>query len=553
MKQIFLRIAFGLVVVNLGYAQIAGVFTYHNDNARTALNSQETVLTTANVNSTQFGKLSSYPLDGYVHAQPLYVANVTIPGQGTHNVLYVATENDSIYAFDADNKSSKPLWHRSFVDRARRITPVPCKDIEIFYSHCDLKDPNAPVGVVSTPVIDPSSNTMYLDARTKENGVHFHRLHALDIATGEEKFGGPIAITASVPGTGEGSKHGVLDFNPLRQNNRPALLLLNGVVYVAYASRGDIHPYHGWLLGYAPDANGKLAQVAVFNTTPNAGKLNCNASEGGGGIWAAGAVSADSNSNIFLGTGQGFFDTASGNYGDSFLKLGTNGGLQLLDYFTPFTQAKMDCRDWDAGSGGTLILPDQTGTSHPHLLVVGTKEGESDSKYFPQGRIYLLDRDQMGKFNPKKDEIAQELNGISGLIFNSPAYWNQNVYINGNQKPLQCFGLKNGLLSTSPVSQTSDTFADSGVNPTASSNGLTNGIVWVLGHVVSTTSSNQLVAYDATNLATELYDSNQIPARDAINGLTKHSSATVANGRVYFASSDLNDLRSTLFVFGPLN
>jgi len=514
MKQAFFRIAFVLTVVTLSSAQTAGVFTYHNDNARSALNSQETVLTPANVNSTQFGKLLTFPLDGYVHAQPLYVANVSIPHQGVHNVVYVATENDSVYAFDADGKSSKPLWHRSFVNRARGIIPVPCRDIEIFYSHCDLSSPNAPVGIVSTPVIDPASNTMYVNARTKENGVHFHRLHALDITTGAEKFGGPVAITASVAGNGEGSKNGMLAFDPLRENNRPGLLLLNGVVYIAYAGRGDIHPYHGWLLGYAPDAKGILTQVAVFNTTPNAGKLPCNGTQGAGGIWGVGAVSADGSGNIFSGVGQGFFQPSSGNFGDSFLKLGTSSGLQLLDYFTPFNQAKMDCKDWDAGSGGTMILPDQMGTTHPHLLVVGTKEGETDPKYFPQGRIYLLDRDQLGKFNPKHDDIVQDLPGISGLIFNSPAYWNQNVFIGGDGKPLQCFGLKNGLLSTSPTSQTTASFTSSGVNPTVSSSGSTNGIVWVLGHLTGSGSKYELLAYDATNLATQLYSSDQVPARN---------------------------------------
>lgn len=552
MKQLFRCIAFVLSVVPLSLAQTAGVFTYHNDNARTALNSQETALTAANVNSTQFGKLFAYPLDGYVHAQPLYVANVSIPHQGTHNVVYVATENDSVYAFDGDGKSSKSLWHRSFVDRGHSITPVPCRDIEIFYSHCDLSDPNAPVGIVSTPVIDQASNTMYVDARTKENGLYFHRLHALDITTGAEKFGGPIAITASVPGTGEGSKNGVLVFDPLRENNRPGLLLLNGVVYIAYAGRGDIHPYHGWLLGYAPDSKGNLTQIAVFNTTPNAGRLACKGTQGAGGIWGVGAVSADNSGNIFFGVGQGFFDASSSDFGDSFLKLGTSGGLQLADYFTPFNQAKMDCRDWDAGSGGTVVLPDQTDTTHPHLLVVGTKEGETDPKYFPQGRIYLIDRDQMGKFNPKDDQIVQELPGIAGLIFNSPAYWNQNVYIGGEGKPLQCFSLKNGQLSASPVSQTSTAFTSSGVNPTVSSNGSTGSIVWVLGHLAGSGSKYELLAFDATNLANQLYSSDQVPGRDAINSLTKHSSATVANGKVYAASSDSKDLRATLFVFGHL-
>ena len=530
-----------------------GVFTYHNNNARTGLNASETILTPVNVNSASFGKLATYVIDGYVHAQPLYVPNVSIPNQGTHNVVYVATENDSVYAFDADGSLAAPLWQKSFINAAAGITPVPCGDIDVA-SHCDFHSASAPVGILPTAVIDIASQTMYVEARTKENGSYFHRLHALDIATGAEKFGGPIVIAASIPGSGEGGNGTTLTFDPLRQNSRPGLLYLNGVVYIGFAGRGDIHPYHGWLFGYSPDPTTQvLSLISVFNTTPNAGSLSCTGSQGAGGIWSPGALSSDSNGFLYASVGQGYFDATVNDYGDSYLKfsIGT-AGLQLMDYFTPFNQMNLNCFDWDAGSGSPLILPNQSNTTHPHLLVVGTKEGEAQSKYNPKGRIYLIDRDNMGAFNAAGDKIVQELSGTSGLIFNSFAFWNGRLYVGGQGRQLQIFKLKNGLFSTAPVSQTSTSFFNSGTNPTVSSNGSTNGIVWTPVQVGSTGNQFELRAYDATNLGILLYSTAQVPARDAIGGFTHHASATIANGKVYFASSDLTDLQGKFFIFGPL-
>ena len=292
----------------------AGTFTYHNDIGRTGENLNEIALTPADVNQSTFGKLFSYPLDGLTLASPLYVANVNIPGKGYHNVVYVATEHDSVYAFDADGLSSTPLWHDSFIDPANGITPVPAADTG------ETGDIPNEIGITSTPVIDPTTGTLYVDAATKEvsggTTTYYHKLHALDIATGAEKFGSPVTIQASVPGTGMGSQGGTLTFVPLRQNQRTALLLSNGVVYLGFSSRGDIEPFHGWVLGYNATT---LQQVMVYCTTPNGDD---------GGVWMSGdGVAADSAGSLYFITGDGLFDASSGgnDYGDSFVKMNAAG------------------------------------------------------------------------------------------------------------------------------------------------------------------------------------------------------------------------------------
>jgi len=530
-----------------------GVLTYHNNNARTGLNGSETVLTPANVNSTGFGKLKTYAIDGYVHAQPLYVNNVFIPSKNkSYNVVYVATENDTVYAFDAAGVEQAALWTRKFASPPT-ITAVPCGDIEDAASHCDFNSLTAPVGIVATPVIDKATNTLYVEARTKENGSYFHRLHALNLATGAEKFGGPIAIKGSVPGTGEGGNGTTVTFDPLRQNSRPGLLFLKGVVYMGFASRGDIHPYHGWIFGYAPDATTHvLKRVAIFNTTPNTGSFSCTGSQGAGGIWSPGALSSDPNGFLYASVGQGYFDSTISDYGNSYLKFTASAsGLQLSDFFAPTNQMDLDCFDWDAGSGSPLILPTQSNTTHPNLLVVGTKEGEGQPTYQPKGRIYLIDRDNMGSFN-SSDQIVQELQGTAGLVYNPFAFWNGRLYVGASGRPMQFYTLKNGLLSSQPVSQTTTSFTNNGVSPTISSNGTTNGILWAAVRIGTTGSQFELRAYDATNLKTMLYSTAQVPARDAVGGLTHHASVTIANGKVYLAGSDLNDLQGKFFIFGLL-
>ncbi|HTS09748.1 MAG TPA: hypothetical protein VMP68_29550, partial [Candidatus Eisenbacteria bacterium] len=358
-----------------------GTYTYHNDNLRTGVNNGETVLTSANVNSAQFGKLFSYALDGIAFASPLYVANVNIPQNGYHNVVYVATENDSVYAFDADGRSATPLWHVSFLKSG--VTPVPCADV----GECgDIPDQ---IGITGTPVIDQSSGTLYVVAKTEEGTQYVQRLHALDITTGAEKFGGPVVLQGSTPGSGDGTSGGNVSFDPLHENQRPALLLSNGVVYVGFASHGDNHPWHGWVLGYSAAT---LQQVLVYNVTPNGY---------GGGIWqGGGGLAGDADGNIYFTTGNGTFDVNTGgtDYGDSVEKLTAAG--KVPDYFTPHDQSNMEANDLDLGAGGPVLLIDQTGGPYPHLLVSAGKTGT----------IYVINRDSMGGYSPNGDgQIVQTL------------------------------------------------------------------------------------------------------------------------------------------------
>lgn len=499
-----------------------GTFTYHNDNARTGQNLNEIVLTLENVNWAQFGKLFSYPVDGQIYAQPLYVANLNIPGQGYHNVAYVATEHDSVYAFDADGRTNLPLWQVSFIDPAAGVTPVPSDAFaQIIWPE---------VGITGTPVIDPGGGTLYVVAYTDENGNPVYRLHALDIGTGTEKFGGPRLIQASVPGTGAGNDgHGNVPFDPAHQNQRPGLLLSDGKVYIAFGSWADILPFHGWLLAY--DAQ-TLKQVGVFNATPNGS---------GGSIWqSGGAPSTDSNGNIFVMTGNGTFDADTGgvDFGDSFLKFRpSSAGLALVDYFTPFNQASLSRADLDLGSCAPLVLPEQT-SSHPHLLVGAGKEG----------RIYLVDRDHMGHFNEGDDsQIVQSIAGAIFQNFGTPAYWQNKVYFLGFANVLTAFPLTDGLLSAVPPSQAKTSFGFPGATPAVSARAATNGIVWAL----QTDSFSQngpavLWAYDANNISRTLYNSNQAGVRDVPGVAVKFTMPTVANGRVYVGA------QNELDVFGLL-
>jgi len=514
-----------LVAGLVGARAQVNVLTYHNDNARTGQNLNETTLTLANVNSNTFGKLFAFPVDGQIYAQPLYVPNLAITNQGTHNVVFVATEHDSVYAFDADSNTGSnaaPLWHVNFLNPSAGVTTVPSADVG--------SDNVAPeIGITSTPVIDLAGGTIYVEAKTKEvsGGVtnYVHRLHALDISSGVEKFGGPILVQASVPGTGDGNDGaGHVPFNGLRQMNRPGLLLANGRVYVAYASHGDNGPYHGWVLAY--DAQ-TLQLTAAFNTTPNGGL---------GGIWQSGdGPACDPLGNLFFLTGNGTFAPGSGCYGDSVLKLSPT--LSLSDYFTPSDQQTLNNGDLDLGSGGVLVLPDEVGsTNHPHLLVGAGKEG----------RIYLLDRDHLGQFNSGGDQVVEEfLEPVGGeWSFNTPAYFNQTLYYLGAGDVLKAFAFSNGLLVTNPVSVGGTTFGFPGATPAVSANGTNNAIVWVLQTDAAPSGSAILRAYNATNVAAELYDSTQAGARDNPGGAIKFSVPTVANGKVYVGTA------SQLSVFG---
>ncbi len=515
----------------------AGVLTQHNDIGRTGQNLNEALLTPANVNTTTFGKKFSQAVDGYIYAQPLYVPNVTIAG-GTHNVVYVATEGDSVYAFDADSTTGTNagvLWHASMIDTAHGAapgattmnssTPLDCTDLV------------PQVGITSTPAIDPSTGTIYVEAKSVENGNFIHRLHALNMTTGAEKSPGPVVITGTVTGTGDGSSGGTVTFDGLHQMNRPGLLWLNGLLYLAYASHCDDAPYHGWLFAY--DA-GTFAQKSMLVTSPNGND---------GGFWMSGAgVAADSNANIFIASGNGDFDTTNipaQELGDTMMKLfypGTST-LSLLDYFTPQDQSNLDGEDHDLGSGGVLLLPDQPG-GNTHELVMGGKEGT----------IYLINRDQMTANNlhycvscqsldpPTDTQITQELQGKIGGLFNTPAYFNGTLYYVGFGDNLKAFPLTNGLLATSPSQTSSQSFAFPGATPSASANGSTNGIIWVIER--NGNNPAVLFAYEAGTL-TPLWNSSS-SSGDAAGDAVKFTVPTIANGKVYIGTQTELDVYGTL-------
>lgn len=503
-----------LTAPSMLYAQ--NVLTWHNDNSRTGQNLQETNLTTANVNSTQFGKKFSFAVDQQIYTQPLFVANLSIPGHGTHNVVFVATENDSVYAFDGNGTPKRPLWSVNFTDAAHGITAVPCGNI----GGCAV---STVVGITGTPVIDLSSKTMYLVSFTKENGTYVQRLHALDITTGAEKFGGPVLIQATVPGTGDGSVNGMVSFDASHGNQRPGLLLLNGVVYIAWASFGDIDPYHGWVMGYSAST---LAQVSVYNATANGSR---------GGIWhSGGGLAADASGNIFTVTGNGTFDVNTGgtDYGDAMIKLASTG-LTVGDYFAPHNEAMLCTEDLDLGSGTALLLPTQQG-QFPHELISAGK----------QGMIYVVNRDNMGQFNANTDNVVQELMGSAGGYLASPIYWNGQVYYSGVSDFVAAYALTSGMLSTAPVSKSPTTFR-LGSNPSVSSNGTKNGIVWAVD-VVAPKVSGVLHAYDATNLSKELYNSSQNDSRDDLGVTVKFTPPTIVRGNVYVGTAN------ALVVYGLL-
>jgi hypothetical protein len=499
--------------------QAQSVLTWHNDNSRTGQNLQETILTLKNVNTTQFGKKFTLSVDGQIFAQPLYVSGVSIPGKGTRNVVYVATENDSVYAFAANGSPTTPLWQRSFTSPAEGITAAPCVDVGVSGSATPTCKVITPVvGITATPVIDPTSNTLYVVALTKESGSYVDRLHALDITTGDEKFGGPVVIEASVHGTGAGSVGGIIAFNPSFELPRSALLLLNGVVYLSSAAfGGDQGPYHGWVLGYAART---LAQVGVFNTSPNIREA---------GIWGSGAgpTAAPGGSAVFVLTGNGKFDANTGglDYGDSFLKLSTAGGLSVADYFTPVDQAKLAQQDLDLSAGGGMIPPMQA--SGKYLEIIGGGK---------EGILYVVNRVNMGKFNPTANSCIQTVVGSKIQCpggTGTPAYFNNAVYFSGCGDFLKRFSLINGLLSTSPVSQSPEIYAE-GNTPSISANGSTSGIVWAIS---SLPTGGVLHAYDASDVSKELYKSNQNQTRDSLPP-SHFAVPMIANGRVYVGTFD---------------
>jgi outer membrane protein assembly factor BamB len=484
------------------------VLTYHNDLARTGQNLSETRLTPASVSSGQFGRLFTYPVDGQVYTQPLYLPGVIVPGKGLHNVVFVATEHDSVYAFDADNNLGAPLWQVSFLNPAQGVTTASAAELG-----CNSIAPE--VGITGTPVIDAATGTLYVVAMTEEgpSGTYVHRLHALDVATGAEKPGSPVEIQASVPGAGNGNT--VVPFEPWLYKERAGLLLLKGVVYTAWSSHCDSGNYHGWIIGY--DA-GTLRQAAVFSDTPN---------WDAGSFWQGGAApAADSNGNIYIVSANGTFDANTGgsDLGESVLKLSTGASLAVADYFTPYNAAELSHQDLDLGSSGALLVPDAAGSAaHPHLLVTGSKSGT----------VYLLDRDNLGHFQPNGDtQIVQSLATAVGPVFGIPAYFNNTVYFSAAHDQVKAFTIQNGLLSAQPVSASSATFETAvGTVPGISANGTQNGILWTIDP------AGQLRAYDAADLSHQLY-------QGAVGSSVKFSTPTIANGKVYVGTMN------SLAVFG---
>ncbi len=472
--------------------------TWKNDNLRTGQQRNEIVLAPANVNSTHFGVLFSASVDGAVFAQPLYLANQPISG-GTHNVVFVATEHDSVYAFDADT-SGAALWHTTLIPAGASTVPQSLVGSTIYPE----------IGITGTPVIDPSLGTLYVVSETLESGNVVFRLHALNVTTGKEQGGSPVLINTS-------------GWQPKEQLQRPGLLLSNGNVYIAFGSQGDHQPYHGWIFSYSA---GSLAQVGVWNSTTTGSE---------GAIWMSGSgLAADPSGDIYAMTSNGSWDGTS-NFSDSFVKLSPN--LTLLDYFTPYNQATLSANDQDLGSGGALLVPDQSGAFQHEIIGCGKSPA-----------VYVLNRDKMGKFQSGSNsqiiqEVDNQVGGTTGQqapdrCFLTPAFWQQNVYFTGNNDVIKAFKLDptTSKLSSTPTSHGSFNFVFPGAQPVVSSNGASNGIVWAVDH----SSSVALHGYDATNMATELYRSAGLGAG------AKWAVPTVVNGKVYVGTA------SKLVVFGSI-
>ncbi|MBV9574238.1 MAG: chitobiase/beta-hexosaminidase C-terminal domain-containing protein [Acidobacteriales bacterium] len=506
----------GLLMGAAILANAQDVSTYHNDVGRTGQNLNETLLTTSNVNSTSFGRLFTLATDGKVDAQPLYVSGVSIPGAGTHNLLIVVSEHDTAYAFDAD--TGAVIWQVS----ALKSGESPSDD-----RGCGQVTPE--IGITSTPTIDRTRGlhgAIYLVAMSKDSsGNYFQRLHALDLTTGAELFSGPVTITATYPGSGANSSGGFVIFDPKQYKERAGLLLLNGIVYTAWASHCDNGPYTGWVMGY--NAN-TLAQTTVLNVVPNGNE---------GAIWMAGAgLAADSGNNIYFLDANGNFDTtlnsngfpANGDYGNAFLKLSTSGGLAVADYFEMDNTVSESGSDTDLGSGGALLVPDQNdGTGHTWHLAVGAGKDTN---------LYLVNRDAMGKFNAgNNNNIYQELPGsLPGGIWSMPAYFNNRIFYGPVGNPILAFQFTNAKLSANPVAQTANNFGYPGATPSISANGSSNGIVWA----AENSSPATLHAYDASDLH-ELYNSNQAAGgRDHFGNGNKFVTPMIANGKVYVGTTN---------------
>ncbi|HXM99973.1 MAG TPA: fibronectin type III domain-containing protein [Candidatus Dormibacteraeota bacterium] len=544
--------------VSVGVTDLTGVFTYHNDLYRDGANTKEYALTTANVNTAMFGKMFSCAVDGAIYAQPLWVANVTI-GSVKHNVIIVATQHDSVYAFDADASPCVTLWRFSMLDGAHGGTtgevPVPSPHTSMLIGS-GYGDIEAEVGITGTPAIDAVTNTIYVVSKSvipSGTPTFFQRLHALDLTTGAEKLNGnkPVLITATVPGDGDGSSGGNVPFNAQTEHQRAGLALVNGIVYVAWASHEDTNPYHGWVIGYRAS---DLTQVTALNTTPKAiGTITYSR----GGIWmGGGALAADVSNNIYFTTGNGTWDGIT-NFSDSFVRLRTSGGLSVTDWFTPSNQATLDLYDTDLGSGGA-VLADLPAAPTSQVVIGGGKEG----------RIYLLNRGSMGHLTSGDSGVLQSFPASNG-IFATPAFWQNKIYFAAATDTLKLFTLDPTLgrfiplVGPSATSQSVNSFGFPGATPSVSAAGASNGIVWALDNSQYCTQPSTagcgpavLHAYDATNLMIELWNSAQAPAnRDKAGNAVKFTVPTVANGKVYVGTRGADTVNSgvgELDVYGLL-
>lgn len=526
--------------INVGVTDLPGVYTYHNDLSREGANTQEYALTTSLVNTSSFGKLFSCSADGAIYAQPLWVANVGIGG-GTHNVIITATMRDSVYAFDADASPCVTYWHKIL---------IPTGETYGNDSDVNTQDIHPDIGILGTPVIDSAAGTIYLITKTKtsSDGTYHQRLHALSLTDGSERTNSPVEIDSSlsVPGNCEGGTS--VAFNPLRENQRAGLALVNGKVYVAWASHADHNPYHGWILGYN---NSNLNRVGVYNTSPTAAE---NLSYCRAGIWmAGGAPAADSINNVislYVLTGNGIWDGTTA-FGDSILKLNTSSGLSLSDWFTPYNQLSLDGNDLDLGSGGAAVLVDNGG-AHPQLLIGGGK----------QGVLYVLDRTNLGHNHPSdNNQIVQTLT-VTGLTFSTPAFWHNTLFHfgSGSSGKAYAFDSSTSTFNASWTSQTSPFFSFPGATPSVSSNGSSNGIVWVIDSSNYGTRDYRrlsagpavLHAFAASNLGTELWNSGTVSGDTAGNAV-KFTVPTVANGKVYIGTRGNDDSNGSGTVFGEID
>jgi hypothetical protein len=498
------------VLPSLTFSQ--DVLTYHNNNARTGLDDKESTLTLTNVNEATFGKLFTVTVDGLVDAEPLYLSAVTIAGV-SHNLLIVVTENDSVYAFDADTGAS--LW---------KVSTLPSGEVPSDDRGCSQVTPK--IGITSTPVIVRPKNSdpvIYAVAMSKDNsGNYYQRLHALDATNGIELYGGPVVISAKYPGTGDDSSGGYVIFDPAQYKERAGLLLIGDTVYLAWASHCDDRPYTGWIMGY--DAS-TLAQTTALNLTPNGNE---------GAIWGSGAgMAADTSGNIILLDANGIFDTSlnssgfpsEGDYGNAFVKVSTSGGLAVADYFEMYNGVSESDNDVDLGSGGTLLVSQKDSSGTIWDLAVGAGKDSN---------LYVVNRNNMGKFNPGNNNIYQELPGaLPGGIWSMPAAYGDRIYYGPVGSPILAFQFHDAKLAASPVVQTPNSFGYPGATPSISSSGNTNGIVWA----AENTNPAVLHAYSAATLV-ELYNSNQATnGRDHFGNGNKFITPMIANGKVYVGTT----------------